>query len=507
MNLGELISRCQVKEVRGDTSVEIRGISADSREIAEGYLYVALCGTAADGHHFIKSAVENGAKGIVVEDLSSVPQYLEDRIAVVHVADSRKALGFISSFFFGEPSKKFKLAGITGTNGKTTTTYLLEAFVRAEGLSPAVIGTVNYRYAGKVLEAPNTTPGAVQLQKMMAEMAEGGTTHCIMEVSSHALDQDRVAACCFDTVVFTNLTLDHLDYHHSMEEYGKSKERLFLEGNEDKVAVINIDDASGARLYEKIKRTVSYGFSDGDITPVEMLENENGMKGTVTSPLGEIKVESPLIGRYNLYNIMAAAGAAITLGISKEAIEKGIRAFEKTPGRLERVELPHGCEGLRVFVDYAHTPDALDRVIKALKGTTKGRLITLFGCGGDRDRDKRPLMGKISAAESDYTIVTSDNPRSEDPFRIIEDIERGLKEAGMMAGEKYAIFADRRAAIRKGALMMTKGDTLLIAGKGHEDYQILGDGKIHFDDREEAQMAFKGLAETKSDEDPVERIA
>ena len=507
MKLTELIKNCEVKDLQGDTSVDISGVSADSREIVEGYLYVAIRGTLTDGHGFIKNAIKGGARGVVVEDISLVPQYLTEGVTVVHVADSRKVLGHIASLFYGLPSRKLKLAGITGTNGKTTTSYLLEAFIKAGGSTPGVIGTVNYRYAGKVLEAPNTTPGPVQLQKIMAHMVEEGTKHCIMEVSSHALDQDRVAGCHFDTVVFTNLTLDHLDYHLTMEEYGRSKERLFLEGNDDKVAIINIDDACGARLYEKVKGAISYGFSEGDITPLEMVEKEEGMTGLLTSPLGEIALESRLIGRYNLYNIMAAAGAAIALGISREAIEKGIKEFERTPGRLERVALPQEFNRLRVFVDYAHTPDALKRVIKALKRTTKGRLITLFGCGGDRDRDKRPVMGKISADGSDYTIVTSDNPRSEDPLIIIEDIEKGLKEAGMEEGKNYEVITDRGKAIREAAYMMNKGDTLLIAGKGHEDYQVLGNGKIHFDDREEAHEAFRDIAEKEANINPVERIA
>lgn len=507
MKLKELTGHCQIKQIKGDFNLEIQGVSADSREVCQGFLYVALRGAVNDGHSFIKSAVENGAIAVVVEQAHSVPQFLEDTITVLQVEDSKKAFGHISSLFYGEPSKKLKLAGITGTNGKTTTSYLLEAFVKAEGALAGVIGTVNYRYAGKIYDAPNTTPGADRLQNMMAHMVEEGVTHCIMEVSSHALDQSRVAGCHFDTVVFTNLTLDHLDYHRTMEEYGKSKERLFLEGNEDKVAIINIDDAAGARLYEKTKKAISYGFSEGDITPLEMEEEEDGMTGVLASPVGEIQLESRLIGRYNLYNIMAATGAAIAFGISKDAIEKGIRDFEKTPGRLERVELPASFEGMRVFVDYAHTPDALKRVIKALRRTTKGRLITLFGCGGDRDKGKRPLMGKISAQGSDFTIITSDNPRSEDPLQIIGEIEKGLTEEGLEEGSNYTVFADRREAIRKGAQMMAKGDTFLLAGKGHEDYQVLGSGKIHFDDREEAQMAFREMEKKDTDELPVERIA
>jgi UDP-N-acetylmuramoyl-L-alanyl-D-glutamate--2,6-diaminopimelate ligase len=318
-----------------------------------------------------------------------------------------------------------------------------------------------------------------------------------MEVSSHALDQGRVAGAVFDTVVFTNLTQDHLDYHQTMDNYGKAKALLFFDlPRKDKKCVLNLDDAFGRSLSEKVAPVLSYGMKGGDIHPVEIEEGEEGLSLTLDSPSGEIKVRSSLIGSYNIYNILAAAGTAIAIGINREAIEEGIKALKNVPGRIERVALPPAFGGCRVFVDYAHTPDALERVVIALKSTTKRRLITLFGCGGDRDKEKRPLMGQASSKNSDFTIITSDNPRSEEPLSIIREIEKGVLASGGVEGETYIVIADRREAITEALKMINGDDSLLIAGKGHEDYQIIGNRKLYFDDRVEVSDAVKEMTGT-----------
>ncbi len=491
MKLADLIIRCPIERTTGDLAVEIEGLTADSREVRAGYLFAAVRGTERDGHSFIAEAVERGAAAVVAEDASRLP----DGMPGVVVRDCRRALGEMAAAFYGEPSRRMKLAGVTGTNGKTTTVYLIEAMVKAGGFAPGVIGTVNYRYGSCTIPAANTTPGAVDLQSLMAGMVADGVTHCIMEVSSHALDQERVAGCSFDTVIFTNLTGEHLDYHGTMEDYGRAKERLFVGKTSGYgAAVINMDDPFGRGLAARCSDVVTYGMEEGDIRPLDMREDAGGLEGVLLTPWGRLAFRSALIGAYNLYNIMAAAGAALSMGVGKEAVEEGIRSLGRVPGRIERVPLPGRFARCRVFVDYAHTPDALERVIEALRPTTEGRLITLFGCGGERDRKKRPTMGWVSVLGSDFTIVTSDNPRGESPDAIIREIVRGITDAGGREGRDYCIVPDRREAIRTAAAMMNSGDTLLIAGKGHEDYQILGDGRIHFDDREEAEHAFEEVA-------------
>ena len=513
MNIETLISSCEGAKLCG-LPVDVKGISSDSRKIEKGYLFAALKGANIDGRSFIVDAIANGAAAILLEEGSGQAGDIPSSVSTVLVPKGRKALGLISARYYGNPSRKLKLVGITGTNGKTTTSYILEAIVRAEGRSPGVIGTVNYRYGGRKIPAPNTTPEPSELQRILADMLDTGTTDCIMEVSSHAIDQERIAGCSFDAAIFTNLTMDHLDYHGTMEEYGRVKERLFTNRSNDgskpdtgssevkaTSSVINIDDAFGARMAKKLANVITYSLTDGDIFPLQMNERVSGMKGTLRSPEGEISIDSPLIGSYNLSNIMAATGAALSLGVSIKSIEKGIRTFNNVPGRTERVSLPKEYGDCRVFVDYAHTPDALERVIKAIRPTTKGRIITLFGCGGDRDKEKRALMGNIAILNSDFTIISSDNPRSEDPASIIAEIEKGAINGGGHYGEDYTIVVDRRKAINDAAAMVESGDTLLLAGKGHEDYQIVKGRRLHFDDAEEAKKAFAALGRTTSDED------
>ena len=502
MNIESLISGCEGAKLCG-SAVDVKGISSDSRKIGKGYIFAALKGANIDGRSFIADAIANGATVILLEDGSRQLSYIPSSISRILVPDGRKALGLISARYYGHPSDKLNLVGITGTNGKTTTSYILEAIVKAEGRACGVIGTINYRFAGKNIPATNTTPEPSELHRILADMLDAGTTDCIMEVSSHAIDQERIAGCSFDTVVFTNLTMDHLDYHGTMEEYGRVKERLFTNrstnGPESGAtksisAVINIDDAFGMKMAGKLTNvltySLAYSLAGGDIFPLQMNETADGMTGILESPNGKIAIDSRLIGNYNLSNIMAATGAALSLGISLKSIEKGIKDFKNVPGRIERISLSKAYDDCRVFVDYAHTPDALERVIKAIRPTTKGRIITLFGCGGDRDKDKRPLMGKIAILNSDFAIITSDNPRSENPSSIIAEIEKGAMNAGGSSGDDYTIIADRRKAINDAAARLKSGDTLLLAGKGHEDYQIVKGERLHFDDAEEVKKAF-----------------
>lgn len=497
MNLEELLKGCEITRVLGNSAVEVKGITSDSRNVGRGFLFAAIKGLTYDGHLFIEDALKRGACALIIDQSNESSVRVPDNITTVIVPDGRKIIGLIAGRFYGEPSRRIKLVGVTGTNGKTTVTYLLESIIKAAGFSPGVIGTVNCRYNGSEYPASRTTPEAETLQQLMAQMIDCGITHCIMEVSSHALDQERVSGCYFDTAVFTNLTIDHLDYHGTMAHYGSVKERLFIDlPLSEKVSVVNIDDPYGQLLAEKVGNVITYSLNYGDISPHDIMETEKGLTGVLHSPVGEIKLASSLIGEYNVSNIMAAVGGAVSLGIDRKSIEEGIRALERVPGRIERVKIPADFSDCRTFIDYAHTPDALERIIRAIKPTTKGRLITIFGCGGDRDASKRPLMGQIAASESDYTIVTSDNPRNEDPLSIIKDIEKGIIECGEEAGRRYTIISDRRKAIAEGVRIMNKGDTLLIAGKGHEDYQIIGDKKIYFDDADEAEQAFLERAKT-----------
>ncbi len=491
LKLDDLIAGCSASAVHGDLDLEIEGVTSDSRKVEKGFLFAALSGTECDGYAFIDAALEKGAVAVIAEPGRASFGSFPEKTAFIETEKPRRFYGEIAARYYGMPSEKLALVGITGTNGKTTTAYLLESIIKAAGFSPGIIGTVNYRYGGRIFEAPNTTPEPAELQRLLAEMVAAGTTHCVMEVSSHALDQERVAGCHFETALFTNLTQDHLDYHLSMEAYGAAKASLFTEVlSQGKRAVVNIDDPFGKTLANGLENPLTFGFDSGDICSEQFSENPDGMKGLLKTPEGNIQIKSALLGRHNFYNIMAAAGVASLLGIEKSDMEKGIKDFDKVPGRMERVALPASFRGCRVFVDYAHTPDALERVIAALRPTTEGRLITLFGCGGNRDRKKRPIMGEIAAKGSDYTIITSDNPRKEDPLSIIADLEKGVKSGGGKKGENYSVIADRREAIRAVAGFIKVGDTLLIAGKGHEDYQIVGDEKIHFDDREEALLAF-----------------
>ena len=481
-------------------NMEILSVHYRAQDVTPGGLFVAIKGFKSDGHDFIDQAVERGASVIVSQ------RPVKTTIAVnIIVGNSRKALAQLSSRFYGNPSEKLVIVGITGTNGKTTTSYLIESILEHAGLKVGLIGTINYRYAKKVFINPVTTPESLDLQRIIAEMLAEGISHVVMEVSSHAIDLMRIENCRMDVAVFTNLTLDHLDYHGSMQAYWSCKKSLFTHylvsgPKKDKAkAVINCNDEKGNLL---LKEFVLNGISVGK-SPLNMVypgKTELGLDGIrcdISTPYGGIQIRSYLVGEYNLENILSATGVGVALNLSRELIRRGIENLKSVPGRLERV--PNDL-GRFVYVDYAHTPDALENVLKTLRGLTSNRLICVFGCGGDRDREKRPFMGKISAELSDLSVITSDNPRSEPPLEIIEEILIGIRKTGISAysaselhdgvvKKGYVVISDRKHAIQTAVRASSPGDTILIAGKGHESYQIIGKKTIPFDDRLEAKIA------------------
>jgi UDP-N-acetylmuramoyl-L-alanyl-D-glutamate--2,6-diaminopimelate ligase len=490
-------------QVAGTTDLKIRGLFYDSRSVIPGGLFFALRGATVDGHSFISRAVSAGAVALVVEDNSDLPE----GITAVTVRDARQAMARMAACYFGNPTARIPLVGITGTNGKTTTTYLIESMLSKGGISPAVLGTINYRYGKHRFASSHTTPESVDLQKMLRQLVDLGAKGVVMEVSSHALEQKRVDGCLFDVGVFTNLTRDHLDYHHDMESYQESKQRLFSEllvpdqQKPQRTAVINIDDPAGAAIASSAACPVlTYGLDPGAaISARDVVFSTAGISGILVTPGGEAAFCSRLLGRFNLYNILSAAGAAFALGLSLETICSGIAEHGTVEGRLERVENDHG---ITVLVDYAHTGDALENVLQTLQELATGRIITVFGCGGDRDRGKRPIMGAVAGRFSDLAIITSDNPRSEEPAAIIREVREGLLPLGLreytpaevsgeIAEKGFLSVESRRDAIRLAIRIASPGDILLIAGKGHEDYQIIGTEKHHFDDREEAAAALK----------------
>jgi UDP-N-acetylmuramoyl-L-alanyl-D-glutamate--2,6-diaminopimelate ligase len=508
MELKKLIEGVEVKKIAGDPLREVEGIAYHTKQIGKGFLFAAIRGLEVDGHQFIEEAVQRGAGAVVSEEEREV----SDRTLIL-VPNSRQALAKISSNFYGNPSSRLKLIGITGTNGKTTTTYLLESIFRKAGCDVGVIGTINYRFGQKTTPAPNTTPESSDLQRILWEMVKEGTSHVIMEVSSHGLDLDRVFGCQFDGVVFTNLTSEHLDYHKTLQKYFESKKKLFSDylvesRKKRRFAVTNHDDPRGEKMVEGIDLPViRYGLSPScDITADQVTSSFEGLSCRVRTPRGDLSIRSKLIGDFNVYNILAAVSVGIGMDVPLENLKEGVEGLEGVSGRFEKME---NTRGLHIIVDYAHTHDALERVLLGLKGIlengtqNRGKMITVFGCGGDRDRTKRPLMGEVAGKYSDLAILTSDNPRTEDPLAILEEVEKGLEslplkewhpdEIELWRSKKgYLKVPDRREAIRMAIRLAQPSDTVLIAGKGHEDYQIVGKKRFPFDDRIEAQKALEG---------------
>ncbi len=473
----------------GNPDIEIEGLAYNSKEIRPGYLFIALKGNTLDGHNFVEEAIRKGASAVVMEKIMPI----HPSISFIIVPNSRNAMSKLSAKFYRYPFEKINLTGITGTNGKTTTSYILESILQSSGAKPGVIGTINYRFPGHTIAAPITTPESLDLMQILRRMANAGVTDVVIEVSSHALQQGRVRDCPFKTAIFTNLTRDHLDYHGSMENYFQAKSRLFMglkkRSQGDATAIINTDDPKGKELAKLVcKNVVTYGLKDTCNIKAKMIRaGRTGIIAKLVMPSGETEIHSPLIGKFNIYNILAAAAAAYSMGIDMEAIKTGISRLEHIPGRLEMVK---NSQSLTIVVDYAHTPDALDKVLKALRPLVSGRIITLFGCGGDRDSGKRYEMGRVAGTLSDMVFITTDNPRTEDPYSIASQVKKGVQD--VLNGSRCIVDLDRKSAIKRAVKTIDKNDLLLIAGKGHEDYQIIGKHKKNFDDR---IVAMKAAAE------------
>ncbi len=479
-----LLDALPEKEVKGEVPAQVAGLAYDSRRVTPGRLFVAIRGLKTDGHRFIPEVLAKGAAGVVAENPDPLPG--ERRFRVL-VPDTREALARLADAYFGFPSMDLLLVGITGTNGKTTTSYLVDALLQAMGHVTGVIGTIQYRIGSAGRPAGQTTPEALELQALLAEMRDAGVTACAMEVSSHALELRRVEGIRFRVGIFTNLTQDHLDFHGTMACYQAAKARLFAMLPPDGWALLNADDsAHHAMAAETRARVLTYGLDPtAQIRATRWDSTLKGVTMTVETPAGNLQITSPLIGGHNVSNLLAATGVGIALGIPPKRIAEVLAEVYAVPGRFERVE---AGQPFLVVVDYAHTPDALERVLKTARRLTPGRLGVVFGCGGDRDRGKRPRMGGIAARLADFTWVTSDNPRSEEPELIIREIL-----AGVGSSESVAIFPNRGEAIRAALRWAQSGDTVLIAGKGHETGQIIGNTVHPFDDREVARSILKEI--------------
>ena len=495
MRLSELLSTTDVLNFDGDGSVEICGIAFDSRRVEPGWLFIALRGSGADGHDFVAQAVERGSVALVVESEDAL-KGIRNRPAVVRVPDSRRALAHLAAAWYRRPFDGMNLWAVTGTNGKTTTSYLVEAVLSAAGKHTGVIGTVNWRIGRELNPSTATTPEPLELMNILSIMARRGVSDVVMEVSSHALVQQRVSACRFEGAVFTNLSRDHLDYHRTMDSYLNAKAVLFESLDDRAVAVINGDDPAGRVLAARTcASVVTYGIGDGcDVRAVETRLSGSGLQARLATPAGEMEVSSRLVGTFNVYNVLAAAAAGLCSGGNRQSIVDGIASVRGVPGRMEPVP---NSRSVTILVDYAHSPDALLKAMEAVKGLTSGRFITVFGCGGDRDPGKREEMGRIAAKISDLVFITSDNPRSEDPAAIAAQIEKGVLAGGMprISGSAadavvgYLVQPDRRAAIESAVGAAHPGDMVLIAGKGHENYQELNGVRRPFDDRLVAALA------------------
>ena len=494
--LNELITGLRYEVLQGSTSCALAGITADSREVQSGWAFVAIPGVKVDGHTYIAQALAQGASVLVVDrplDLTTMTL-----ACCLRVPDSRHALAHMAAAFFGHPSRQLRLIGVTGTNGKTTSTYLLEAVLLAHGLTPGVIGTVTYRYADHEWHADQTTPAAEDIQRLLRQMVDAGVSDCALEVSSHALAQHRVWGCQFAAALFTNLTQDHLDYHADMAAYFAAKARLFTT-YQPGVAVLNYDDPAGEQLMHETRAPViTYGFSPASDVSVEHLAMDaSGIDLTVRVKRQPVTVHSQLIGRHNVYNILGVLATANGLGLGIEQTVQGIERLRTVPGRFERVDRG---QPFSVLVDYAHTDDALRNVLQAARGIATGRILVVFGAGGDRDRGKRARMGRVAAQYADLAVITSDNPRTEAPMAIIRAIEGGFRELGRAS--QYRLIEDRAGAIHEAIGLARAGDVVLIAGKGHETYQIVGDERFSFDDRQIVTQALQDFGYTPTSTAP-----
>lgn len=480
-------------EIIGNADTFITDIVQDSRQAGRGSMFVCMEGAHVDGHTFIGDVAKKGAAAIITQRKGvKAPA----GVAVLVVPNLDEALKVIVPAFFDYPGQQLRMIGITGTNGKTTTSYLVRAMLRQAGYKVGLIGTIQIMIGDKILPVHNTTPNVVDLQRTLHQMVEDGVQYAVMEVSSHALDQGRISGCEFDTAVFTNLTQDHLDYHKTMENYRDAKAKLFdmLGGpglKPGKTAVVNIDDAAGAYMLEHAAcEHITYAIEseEANLRAVEVRVRQTGASLAVQGSFGRIKLNLHITGMFNIYNVLGAVGAAVAENVPVNIIEQALENFMGVPGRFELVDCG---QPFAVVVDYAHTPDGLENILRTARQITEKKIITVFGCGGDRDKTKRPIMGRIAAELSDAVIATSDNPRTEDPAAILEDVMKGVEEK--IGTKPYEKIQDRHEAIFVAIAMAQPGDTVVIAGKGHENYQILKTGTIHFDDREVAREALGGI--------------
>ncbi len=470
-------------------NAEVKGLTTNSLACQAGDLFIGMPGTRVNGGDFWQSAIAAGAIAAVVSAQAasrakSDPAFQSDHPPlIISAIDMAQACAQFATAFYDYPAQKLKLVGVTGTNGKTTTTHLIEYLLERSHKSTALLGTLYTRWKGFQQTALHTTPFPVELQHQLACAINAGCEFGVMEVSSHALAQGRVLGCEFEVAVFTNLTQDHLDFHRDMEDYFAAKALLFGENYLKGRAIVNLDDSYGKQLLDRASIWTYSTQQQADLWTSDLQYESDGVSGTLHTPMGDAPFKSPLVGQFNLANLLAAVGAVLQLGLELTAIVEALPGFTGVPGRMEQVQIKPD-QDISVIVDYAHTPDSLENMLKASRPFIAGQMICVFGCGGDRDRTKRPLMGSIAATLADQVIVTSDNPRTEEPERILEDVVAGISKSGNLT-----VIGDRATAIRTAILQAKPGDGVLIAGKGHEDYQILGTEKIHFDDREQARSA------------------
>ena len=489
MQLRQLIQSLATNEVEGSLDREVTGLAYDSRRVTPGTVFVALPGHRTDGHEFIADAIARGAVAVVCQRNG----FASTRATKIVVPDSREALGRVATCFFGNPSASLKVIGVTGTNGKTTVAFMVKEILQAAGVRTGLLGTIRYEIGDRMIPATRTTPEALEIQQMLAQMVRAGCRACVMEVSSHALDQQRTLGVEFDVAIFTNLTQDHLDYHGTMEGYFAAKLKLFTalqHGVKRGAAVINIDDSWGERIERESELTVKLTYGLGEAarlraTKIQLLKDQTRFTAELNGR--EFACQMPLIGRHNIYNALAALGAGLTLEVEPRILQRALQNMPAVPGRLERVT---SRQAFSVFVDYAHTDDALEQVLKTLREVTAGRLLVAFGCGGSRDTGKRAKMGAVAARLGDFTLITSDNPRRESPAAIASQIEGGYRG---VRPDGYAIELDRRRAIEAIIDSAGAGDTVLIAGKGHETYQEFEDTVVPFDDRVIARESLEAL--------------
>jgi len=494
--LNELIKNINVLQIDGDDRIEIKGIAYSSNTVKEGFLFVAVPGFNTDGHLYINQAVRAGAVAVLLMQKDTpVPR----GVTRVLVDNSRIALAQVSAAYYGFPSRQMRVVGVTGTNGKTTTTTLISSIYRSAGCKTGLIGTIANYIGDKKLDVRHTTPESTDLQKLLRDMVDNNVSVAVIEVSSHGLALERVTGCEYDIGVFTNLTQDHLDFHRDMEDYFCAKMKLFKNigrgvKKQPKYIVVNRDDPYADRIILAANvPVVTYGLSGrADIRARNVKNLDRGSSFEVEGDFGSISLNIKLAGRFNVYNALAAFAVGLLDGFDPRFVADTLAGIDSVPGRFELIDRG---QDFTVVVDYAHTPDGLENILKSARAITKGRLIVVFGCGGDRDRTKRPVMGEIAGRYCELPIVTSDNPRTEDPLVIIEDVVAGLKK--ILTPDRYRVIPDRREAIREAIREAKKGDTVVLAGKGHENYQIIGRRKMHFDDHEEAEKLLESLAAGK----------